>query len=314
MAESATDEASEPAAKETSPPESELIDLPSGGELSEQDAVAIERAVPTRLVVVAGPAGCGKTTLIISLYELFQWQHVSGYLFAGSRTLPGFERRCFDSRIASERDRAETRRTRYADDEAHYLHLAVARIADVRLRIDFLFTDLSGESFERARDSTTECQQLSFLRRTEHFIVLLDGEKFTEPAKRWAIIQEAQLLLRSCLDSGMLGKNTFIEVMMAKFDYFEVASDRSECDAAYTAMQNDFRARFENRLGRLIFSETAARPLPNRNLDFGHGLSGLLERLVGSTPRNRAMQLTPISVTGAREADAFLTRHLGTTQ
>ena len=65
---------------------------PSGKELAKLDEVAagkLQASVPVRLIVVAGPVGCGKTTLITSLYELFQWSKASDYSFPGSNTLPG---------------------------------------------------------------------------------------------------------------------------------------------------------------------------------------------------------------------------------
>lgn len=297
--------------RDPKPVEAELIDLADGNELSEQQALAIEIAVPTRLIVVAGPAECGKTTLLISLYELFQWGQVSGYVFTGSQTLPGFERRCHNSRIASDRATADTLRTRYEDNEAHYLHLRVSQAEALTNRIDFLFTDLSGESFERARDSIEECQQLSFLLRTEHFMILLDGEKFAQAGKRWAIIQEAELLLRSCLDSNMLGKNTFVEVVLAKYDYLEIAPDRAELDEIYKRVEEDFRSRFEERVGRLIFEQIAARPLPNSQLPFGYGVISMLNRWAGSSPRQRRMQILPSSSRGKRESDSFFDRHFG---
>src|SRR6266478_9212034 len=77
----------------------DLINLPTGKELDNLEAANLQVARPVRLVVVAGPIESGKTTLIASLYELFQWSRVSDYLFAGSNTLAGFEQKCYLSRI-----------------------------------------------------------------------------------------------------------------------------------------------------------------------------------------------------------------------
>lgn len=289
--------------------ESDLIDLPAGTELVEHEAAALQRAVATRLIVIAGPAECGKTTLLISVYELFQWRRVCDYLFAGCRTLPAFERRCFDSRIASERSTPETRRTRYEDNDVRYLHLAIAHESALNEHIDLLFTDLSGETFDGAKDSTFACQQLTFLQRAAHFVALLDGQKFIDPAKRWAAVQEIQLLLRSCLDSGMIGKHNFVEVMVTKYDYFEIAADRAEVETAFTNVESEFRTRFENRVGQLRFSRTAARPVQNPALGFAYGVPEFLQRMANSTPQARLMQLTPNTVTGSRESIAYFARY-----
>ena len=65
----------------------DLIHLPRGRELTEVAAAALAVSRPVRLIVFTGPVDTGKTTLLTSLYEMFQWGHVSGYRFAGSATL-----------------------------------------------------------------------------------------------------------------------------------------------------------------------------------------------------------------------------------
>src|SRR5438094_3901098 len=108
----------------------DLIDLPTGKELDESGALKLEVARPVRLVVVAGPVGCGKTTLLTSLYELFQWGPVAEFEFAGSKTLPAFEQRCHLSRSASGASEPKTQRTlneRTVDGRLipTYLHLGL---------------------------------------------------------------------------------------------------------------------------------------------------------------------------------------------
>jgi energy-coupling factor transporter ATP-binding protein EcfA2 len=139
-------------------PAPKVIDLPVGKELDDTSAARLQAARLTRLIVVAGPPGAGKTTLVTSLYELFQKKSVGGISFAGSSTLPAFERRCHISRTASERSQPDTERTPYG--EVRYLHIRVGA-DDLRYNpLDLLFTDVSGESFERARDSISNVSNL----------------------------------------------------------------------------------------------------------------------------------------------------------
>src|SRR5580698_7970222 len=72
----------------------EFIDLPQGKELNDLAALDLAKSRPVQWIVLAGPTDSGKTTLLTSLYELFQWRKVEGYAFAGSMTLPAFEERC----------------------------------------------------------------------------------------------------------------------------------------------------------------------------------------------------------------------------
>ena len=99
-----------PSAPEMAEPVSDLIDLPSGKELNEVAANTIAASRSVRVVVLAGPVDSGKTTLLTSLYELFQWGTVADQLFAGSTTLPAFEQRCHLARTVSGGEIADTGR------------------------------------------------------------------------------------------------------------------------------------------------------------------------------------------------------------
>jgi energy-coupling factor transporter ATP-binding protein EcfA2 len=283
----------------------DLINLPTGKELDELGAQKLEVARPVRLVVVAGPVGCGKTTLLTSLYELFQWGPVSGYTFAGSSTLPAFERRCYFSRTASERSEPDTERTPFG--EVRYLHLRVCP-EDFSREIEFLFTDVSGESFERARDSTLECQQLTFLRQADHFLLLLDSGKLIVKERRWEVAHDSMTLLRSCLDSGMLAANCLVNVLWTKFDYFEAALD-TEHMRFLAQLEGEVKAEFGSRIDHLSFSKIAARPTQVDSLKFGHGLPELLNYWASASPRERSMNLRPTLELGCRESELYASRH-----
>jgi hypothetical protein len=279
--------------------------LPTGKELDEPGAQKLEVARPVRLVVVAGPVGCGKTTLLTSLYELFQWGPVSGYSFTGSSTLPAFERRCYFSRTASERSEPDTERTPFG--EVRYLHLRVSG-EDLSRQLDFLFTDVSGETFERARDSTVECQRLTFLRQADHFLLLLDSEKLIVKERRWEVAHDSMTLLRSCLDSGMLVGNCLVNVLWTKFDYFEAASGADHA-RFLKQLEGEIKTEFGSRIGHLSFSRVAARPTQVESLKFGHGLPELLSYWASASPHERSMDLLPATALGSRESELYASRH-----
>jgi energy-coupling factor transporter ATP-binding protein EcfA2 len=285
----------------------DLLDLPSGTELTEVDAASLSAARPTRLVVVAGPVGCGKTTLLTSLYELFQWRSIPGYRFAGCNSFPAFEQRCDLARAASENMVPDTKRTPYKDPE--YLHLRICPATGPLRPVDFLFTDVSGEMFEHARDSTTECQTLSFLRRADHFVLLLDGEKGVRREKRWGMAQNAIALLRSCVDSQMLQGYCVVKVVWAKFDYFEAATDKQEQTTFREQVESEFKALFGTSLMHLRFGEIATRPTEARHLGFGHGVAKMLNEWATLCPRERPMDLLPRDSTGTRESELFAARY-----
>src|SRR5436189_2638822 len=108
-----------------------FVDLPSGEALTEIQASEITRQGLTRVVVLAGPSGSGKTTILTSLFESFLEAPFGNFLFAGSRTLVGFERRCHDARIASGRTEAHTVHTQVEPTE--FLHLRLVPAVDTVL-------------------------------------------------------------------------------------------------------------------------------------------------------------------------------------
>jgi hypothetical protein len=284
----------------------DVIDLPSGNELDALAAAELQGAQLVRLIVVAGPVGAGKTTLITTLHDLFQTGKIGDYAFAWSRTLPAFERRCHLSRVASERSVADTERTKFG--EVRYLHI---QIMEPELRdhlLDLLFTDVSGESFELARDSILECQRLHFLKMADHFLLLIDCEKIIDRKKRNQVIHDSMMLLRSCLDSGMLAASCFVNVLWTKYDFVAAAGNGEHASFLDKATQ-EFQKQFSTRVGKLSFRKVAARPADVDGLEFGYGLPELLQEWATESPRDRTMNLLPDERLGSRESEKFLQRH-----
>ena len=286
---------------------SEIIDLPRGKELSESQAVALARSHPVRWIVIAGPVGSGKTTLVTSLYELFQWNKVPNYMFAGSDTLPAFEERCYLSRTASDNVEADTARTIYSPVPT-YLHLKTFSAKPPHQFSELLFTDVSGEMFEHARDSTDACKELTFLRRARHFLLLLDSKRSLLFDRRWAMVEEAKTLLQSCLDSKMLANDCAVRVLWSRYDYFVEAGDTHEHHAFREEVVAGFEAAFKHRIGDLKFGEVAARPTKAPKVGFGNGVVDLFVEWVSNSREATEMTLVPKSA-GVRESEMFGERH-----
>lgn len=288
----------------------EFIILPAGTELNEAQAQTMASGRPVRLIVIAGAADCGKTTLLTSLYELFQAGPIQANQFAGCDTLPAFEKRCHLSRVDSENEEPDTLRTAYDGPHPEYLHVKIQDVAAGASHIDFLFTDVSGEMFEHARNSTDECKKLTFLRRASHLLVFLDCEKAVHPEKRWGMVQDAKSLLQSFLDSDMLESACFVTVVWAKCDYFEAAKDKTPMNEFVKHVEDDFNASFSDRIPNFKFHRTAARPTRFPNLKMGYGVKELLGDWIVNWPQGRIMHLEPpVENGGQRESELFSRRH-----
>lgn len=288
----------------------EFIDIYSGKEFNEAAAVKFATSKPARLIVSAGPVECGKTTLITTLYELFQKDSVSGHIFKGSQTLQSFELKCHLGRPDSGNDESDSERTLYKGPNPFYLHLCVSSEKDAARPIDFLFTDVSGEMFEHATNSTTECKEFLFLKRATHFLLMLDSEKAFF-ADKWSMVISAKTLLQSCLDSNMLSDFCTVNVVWTKYDYFEAAppADKKENQEFINVVENIFRHEFGPRLKRLIFSTVAARPKRAKHLGLGKGVPELFQDWIENFPQSRKMDLVQETPVGTRESELFALRY-----
>jgi energy-coupling factor transporter ATP-binding protein EcfA2 len=289
-----------------SEPEESTEPLPRGGDLSTQDALPITTASQTRLIIVAGEEGSGKTTLLNSVYEIFQQGSLESYVFAGSMTLPGFEERCHLGRIASGAATADTQRT-LRKDELRMLHLCVASTQNRNERIDLLMSDLPGEIFEAARDSTDKARELDYLRRADRVSLLIDGAKAASKADRNEVLIGARALLRSCIDAGMLDTESLVDLVVSKWDLVQAGEDPDGTtqflETALTSLVDQFR----QRLRQIDIARVAARPLSGSGLQFGHGVGPVFSRWV--LGRRRASRRLPsLEARNLREFERFAWR------
>ncbi|MFL6388905.1 MAG: TRAFAC clade GTPase domain-containing protein [Terriglobales bacterium] len=292
----------------------EFVELPNGKELNEEAALNLAKSRPVQWIVLAGPVDSGKTTFLTSLYELFQWRQVEGFAFAGSNTLPAFEERCYLSRRDSGNPVPHTQRTPYKGPDPEYLHLRIRSIGGLRQFRDFLFTDVSGEMFEHARDSTAECKEMIFLKRANHFLLFLDSAKGMQQDKRWAMVEDNKALLQSCVDSEMIGPTCSVNVIWSRFDHFVAKNTEDQHRGFRADVEREFRETFGHRIPKLLFSEVAARPLQAPDLLIGHGVSNLLKQWAETPLEMKALKLFPSSYSGTRESEIFATRHFSSTR
>lgn len=254
------------------PRKSDLVDLPKGDALSPDAASLIMAARESRVILLAGVNDCGKTTLLASLFEKFQAGPFAGFHFAGSKSLVGFEKRCFLSRMASERETPDTQRTEFGDIP-DFLHLRVADVSTNKpLLRDLLFTDISGEVFRLARDLKEENQKLSLLKQADRVLLLVDGAKVADLAMRDVAVDDSVLLLRRSVESGMLGVRSQVDVLLTKLDVVESSANRDSAMEFWNRTVDGISTKYRSRLGGLRFFATAARPEAKSNLSLAHGL------------------------------------------
>lgn len=287
---------------------SSFTEFPWGEAFTPLTARLITQQRPTRLIVVAGGVKSGKSTLLGAIYEKFYSGPFANYLFAGSKTLLEFERICHDSRIASNRASAETERTKHTDD-FRLLHLTVQN-QNTNKKHDILFTDITGEIFDEMRDSGDECRRHPILLRCDHFALLLDGEKLSNPLTRGKVASDGVQIIRRLLDTEILGKQSLVDILFTKLDII-IAAERT--DGALKAYIEEmkvskFQKPFSSRVSKLNISDIAARPdaMNGSGLDLGHGVDDLLNRWVECYPVTRIKRIEKAKVLSCiRAIDRF---------
>lgn len=284
----------------------DAIDLPLGDDYDSASAGEITRSSVARVIVLAAPVKSGKTTLVTSIYEAFLRGPLDRFLFAGSHTLLGFERRCHEAMEDSGREEEDTERTSAATG-LRYLHLRVRNHDLTQPPQDMLFLDASGEFFEQAAASIDECKRLTVIKRCDHFVVLVDGAKISDPATRHGIAIWTRSLLRSCLDAGMLGTHSYVDVLVSKWDVVQLSQHREDSERFVADLEQRLREFLEPRLGRFRFERVSSRPLRKSGLPALYNLNSIILSWIEESPH--VVPSRPLDVPKlASEFDRYLLR------
>ena len=279
-----------------------FIELPSGEALSEEQASEVTRQGVTRVVVLAGPSGSGKTTILTSLFEAFLDAPFGNFMFAGSRTLAGFERRCHDARVESGRPEPHTIHTRAIAAEFLHLRLAYASGSLIGPQ-NLLLSDISGERFRAMRDSTDAVKDMPILHRADHLCIVLDGEKLIDANLRHSVRSDARSLLRSIIEAGMLAPTCKIEIAFAKWDIVRAQPDQDSLSSFIGETKSALLDTLKT-VATPEFVEIAARPR-NSRLPFAFGLPTLLRYWLDERKNSRPKLYVPEVRKSASEAIRF---------
>lgn len=248
------------------------INVFKGSELSLQEMISVTKRYPCDLVIILGDLDCGKTTLLATIFDLFQIGDFKKYLFSGSLTQKGFEIRSHLSRMSSGLAVADTERTKALD--FRILHLAISNL-ELSLKKHFLLSDISGETIQLARSSGLSMkEQLGVVKLAKHIIYIIDGEKIAGPEKV-AAIHDANLFIQSALDNKIFDSNTVLNILISKWDLLEnLPQFNLEIEVV-----NKINTRFFKKLKTINYKRIASRPTDEHNgpVEMGYGLQDLID-------------------------------------
>lgn len=255
-------------------------DVHLGEALELRETSTITNSSLTRLILLVGLSDAGKTTMLASIFDLFQCQsNFSGYSFAGSKTLLGFERRCHHARIKSERDIPVTERTKSTDSRV-FLHLKVNNKENVSTNL--LFSDISGEIFKELNNSTIESKKFELAKRADHFALFIDSDQLSDLTNRNIAKTRSIGILRSLIETNMLGENTYIEVIFSRWDLLNSKSDVEIHTKFVDSIKEEISKKFAKTHSNIAFYNLASRPV--NIFSFGYGISEIFTDWVEKTP------------------------------
>jgi hypothetical protein len=170
-----------------------------------------------------------------------------------------------------------------------------------------LFTDISGEIFRLAKDFVEEAQKLEFLHRADRFVLLVDGEKLASPTHREEAYQGSVLILRRCIETGMLDQQSFVDVVFTKVDLIDSSDQKFDTSSFLSRVEQRIRERYEKNLSRLRFFTIDARHLSNQSAR--NQLVELFSSWVAETPIYHLSYYTSMPTIGKaqREFSRYLT-------
>ncbi len=257
-----------------------------GEELSIDQLPEVTYRYPASKIYILGEHDSGKTTILATLFEMFQVAPFHGLYYAGSLTQIGFEKRCFYSRLASENEDADTERTK--SEEFHFLHIALKSDLAEKKATHFLISDISGEKIKRAKSITKDMKDLAVISDSTHVSYVIDGEKLIDIKTRQAVLTQAKIFIRKAIDEKVLDDKTRLSVIVSKCD---LLSDIADFDFI-SLIENPFSLDFKGYLNEIKFLKLAVRPQSFNKFKLGHGLSDLLNLWL-SVKQENAINTSP---------------------
>jgi len=304
---------SEKKTSETDNSLNKILELPQGKALEISNTYEITAAKKTRFIVLAGSVSSGKTTLITSIYHLFQRGMFAEYMFAGSKTLIGFEQRCHPARISSNNPEAQTPRTPVGISDS-ILHLTLRDNNCQREMQDLLITDFSGEDYGSVIANIDLAKsEFDIIKRSDHFVLLIDGDNISQKHTRQSSKKQSIMLLRTFRDGGLLGNDSRVDVLISKYDIV-----KSRCDSDFAilsfieALKDDIDNEFSKAFRQLRIFEIAARPQEETDaISLGYGMKELIPNWMKSNSEQKHKENIEYVTKGHSEFNMFAFRTLG---
>lgn len=251
----------------------EGISLAPGSRLVAADAPDVLRACESRVVAIIGARASGKTSLIASLYALFQDGPVGGRIFAGSNTLLAFEEASHDARAPSARSKTHMERTNRGMFGFYHLSLWSPNLECTEL----LLGDRAGEEYVETTNDVSDARALHELARADVVTMLVDGERLLDLEKRHNLRSELRMMLQAFKDGDALTGDQRLAIVLTKLDVLRTSAHGERTLTDFMAFVKNTRAMFGDMFSTVDDFRIASWPDHDTAMKRGEGVPALLE-------------------------------------
>ena len=257
------------------------ITLNAGSALDRASASALQRARISKTVAIIGPHDSGKTSLIAGVYDLFQEGDIGPHSFAGSATMPDFEKICHDSRAASRRSIPHTQRT-IVGAEVTFFHLDISENEHPGITSLFI-GDRSGEDYLMATDEIAQAASFFELRRADTITLLVNGAHLTDSEHRHETKAMTPQLIAALVEAGSIGKRQKLALVLTKKDTVLASPHSVRAQAEFSDMVEAIREQYSHKVSSIVSFTVAASPKVDSGVKRGDGLDELLSSWLASS-------------------------------
>lgn len=282
------------------------VHLFSGEEIEPNEIKNISFHYPITLIMVIGESDSGKTTMLSTLFDLFQERPFADMYFSGSKTQIGFEKRCYLSRVNSGRVNPDTERTK--SKSLAFLHLALRNQNLLTPRKHLLLSDVSGELFASALNTNEDMQRLGIIKKSDYILYIIDGKRLVDLETRQNAKTNVEIFIRRAIENGLINSNSNIDFAFSKWDLI-IGNEKAM----------NFQQKVIQSLERLLtdagvkanFYRISSRPekkSTNNSIFRGFGLENLLKRWTVESSNSNPRQIMKKPLKLNRESEKYFHR------
>lgn len=248
------------------------VTFASGQKLSMREATRLLRRRRSQVVAIIGPYDSGKTSLVASLYDLFQEGPVGEVEFADSTTLHALEFASHHSRIESGRTSPDSERTPLGKAGFYHLDVRGNGAADITT---VLLGDRAGEEYRAAADDVDLSTEFAEISRADSLSLLVDGERLVDSETRHNVLSQIEGMLRAFAEAGVTVRTQRIALVLTKLDAVEESSHSARAHADVEKLLSKLRTRYGDQFAAIELFKVAAAP-KGESVKRGTGVGELL--------------------------------------